>query len=74
MKTDFSVDTFINLINASGMSLTQIAEKSGVSRRTIYNWLHNKATPSIDTAQWVLTAIGYDLKITEVQDEVRKNE
>ena len=65
-------DELIDIIKESKMPLYKIAERSGVSRRSIYNWIYNNCSPTLESAVFVIRALGYDIKITEV--EIKKYE
>ena len=42
---------------AKRVPVTEVAERFGVSRQTIYNWFVGKHTPSIDQASAILSYI-----------------
>ena len=58
-------DELIDIIRKSKLPLWKIAKKSGVSRRTIYNWVYCRSCPTLESALWVVKALGYDIKIIE---------
>lgn len=60
--TDFK-EELKGIIRESGMSVCEISKKSGVATQTIYDWLNKDKTPSLDSAQWVLNAIGYNISL-----------
>lgn len=46
------------------MTLTQVAEKSGVNEATINNWENGIYTPTVNNYEAVLNAMGFALEIT----------
>ena len=57
----------IDLINESGYRIDFLAEMSGVSESTLYNWLNGGVkSPRMATVQNVLRALGYELRIVRV--------
>lgn len=43
-------EKFINLLVQRGLSIADLADKSGVSRPTLYKYVHGKGKPRLDTA------------------------
>lgn len=43
-------EKFVNLLARRGLSIAAIADKSGVSRPTLYKYVHGKGKPRLDTA------------------------
>jgi len=46
-------------------SISAFAEKSSISRSTLYNLFSSHANPELRTILHVLHALGYDLKVTK---------
>lgn len=67
-------DEVIELIKSSKMPLYKISHRSGVSRRTIYDWIYKGAIPTLENAQCVITALGYDISITKSGEKQNANE
>lgn len=44
-------------------SVEKIAKISGVSASTIRGWVNDKKIPTLNNAQWVLSALGYNLTL-----------
>lgn len=51
------------LIRDSHMTYAQLAQKSGVSAKTILHWVRGDNAPSIETAGYVLEALGYKIEV-----------
>ena len=43
-------EKFVNLLARRGLSIVTLADKSGVSRTTLYKYVHGKGKPRLDTA------------------------
>lgn len=43
-------EKFVNLLARRGLSIATIADKAGVSRPTLYKYVHGKGKPRLDTA------------------------
>lgn len=43
-------EKFVNLLARRGLSIVTLADKSGVSRPTLYKYVHGKGKPRLDTA------------------------
>jgi DNA-binding phage protein len=57
------IDVMRTLVEKSGMSWDEIAEKSGVSKTTLYGWFQGKTMrPQFATVMAVLTTLGVDFK------------
>lgn len=56
-------DEVIEVIENSDKALYSIGRESGVGVSTIWNWLNNNRSPTVENAQWVLKVCGYRLKI-----------
>lgn len=71
LEEDFS--TFLlslkDLMRVHG-SITSIAEKSKISRSTIYKLFSEKSNPELRTILSLLHTIGYDLRVTKRHDTV----
>ena len=48
-----------------GLSLRELAKRSGVSHITLYKWEHGTKPSKIDHIEKVLNALGYNLVILE---------
>lgn len=46
-----------------GMSITVLAERSGIARRSIQDWEHGVCQPHLDTLQRWAKALGYKVTI-----------
>ena len=56
----------VEAVIASKLSYKQVAEKSGVARSTIHNWVSgHTANGKLDTVTSVLNGLGLDLTITD---------
>ena len=55
--------SLISAIKKSGISIAKIAKKSGVKERTIMNWVYANSIPSIENAEKIFNALGYEIKI-----------
>ena len=64
---NFITDKVISVIESEGKSVESIAKRSGVGASTIRGWLNNGKTPTLENAQWVLSVLGYGLKIEKVR-------
>lgn len=53
------------VIIESQLTIREIAEKSGVAASTIYDWINYDRTPSVDSAQWVIDALGYKINLED---------
>ena len=54
----------VNRLVASGeISMSELAERSGVTRTHLYSVLRNGVIPRVDTAQSILKAVGMRLEI-----------
>jgi probable addiction module antidote protein len=49
-------------------SITSIAEKSKISRSTVYKLFSEKSNPELRTILSLLHTIGYDLRVTKKQE------
>lgn len=49
-------------------SISAFAEKSEISRSTLYNLFSSQANPELRTILHVLHALGYDLRVTRRED------
>lgn len=55
----------IDLIVKSNMSIAELSRKSGVSESAIKKWIRGRGMPTVKTACWMLSVLGYELQITE---------
>lgn len=63
-QIDPTLQQLILIIKHSSLSITAIAEKSGVSAQCIHNWLAGRTRrPQALTMKFVLRILGYELKI-----------
>lgn len=60
-------EKFTSTITQSKMPLTHISKLSGIKYRTIQSWIYTDSVPSIENANTVLKAIGYELVIKELK-------
>lgn len=68
--TDFSIGKLLETaIRSSNLSISKIAKLSGVNKGTIENWLYGNVMPSIDKAEKIFTALGYEIKIQKLLGE-----
>lgn len=57
------IDVLRTLVERSGLSWDEIAEKSGVSQTTLYGWFQGKTMrPQFATVMAVLTTLGVDFR------------
>lgn len=69
-KGNYSLaDTITEIINNEERSVEVIAKLSGVSASTIRGWVNDKKTPTLNNAQWVLSALGYKLTLEKESTE-----
>lgn len=52
----------------SKLSFKKISDLSKVSNRTIEKWIYKGVMPSLDKAEKVLNALGYELKIVKKEE------
>lgn len=63
-KESFSLaDEMAEILNKEERSVEKISKISGVSASTIRGWVNDKKTPTLNNAQWVLSALGYRLTL-----------
>ncbi len=51
-------------VDAGAISITELADRTGVSRQHIYNVLSGKSVPTLDLAERMAGAIGHSIKVT----------
>lgn len=76
-KKSYSVaDEMAEILNNEERSVEKIAKISGVSASTIRGWVNDKKIPTLNNAQWVLSALGYNLTLekTVVKTEQAEEE
>lgn len=56
-------DEMAEILNKDERSVEKIAKMSGVSASTIRGWVNDKKIPTLNNAQWVLSALGYRLTL-----------
>lgn len=56
-------DEMAEILNNEERSVEKIAKISGVSASTIRGWVNDKKIPTLNNAQWVLSALGFRLTI-----------
>lgn len=68
------VSILIEEIRKSDLSVFAIAKKSGVHEATIRGWVTKKCVPSVEKAQYVLSVLGKELRVTEKVEEDAEQE
>lgn len=63
-------DIITEILNNEERSVATIAKISGVSASTIRGWVNDKKTPTINNAQWVLSALGYRLTLEKTVEKI----
>lgn len=53
------------ILREKGMSQTGLSKMTNISKTTIRNWYHDYRSPSLDNAEFVLDALGYEIKIVK---------
>lgn len=53
------------ILREKGMTQAGLSEMTGISKTTIRNWYHDYRRPSLDNAEFVLGALGYEIKIVK---------
>lgn len=61
-------DTIILCRMKSGMTLEEVARRSGVNHTTVHNWEVGKADPTFFKMQCVLGAMGFGLKLYKLEE------
>lgn len=56
------------------MSLREVSRRSGVSPTTIVSIEKGHHSPSIETVEWVLAAMGFDATITITEREYKEDD
>ena len=70
-KESYSLaDIMAEMLNNDERSVEKIAKISGVSASTIRGWVNNKKTPTLNNAQWVLSALGYRLTLEKKEENI----
>lgn len=64
-----SVSKLLDAIKNSNLTIAKISNKSGVKERTIMGWIYNGYIPSIENAEKVFNALGYEIAITKIAEE-----
>jgi DNA-binding phage protein len=54
-----------DMVIGSGMSIPQVAEKSGISYKSIYKWYGEGVSPSVGNLAAVAQVCGYELKLVK---------
>ena len=67
----FSPFEFKKAIEASGKSVSAIAEKAGVDRSSIHLWMRGLAVPNVNNLQAVANAIDVSMTIFMVSNQER---
>lgn len=62
-------DLIIERIRNAKMTHVKLSKASGIKVRTIENWLYYGHMPTVDKAERVLNALGYEFKICKIVDE-----
>lgn len=68
MKYMDVADTVCDVISKSELSIMEISRKSGVPHPTILGWLNKSRTPTMRNASYVLTVLGYELRVMPKND------
>ncbi len=55
---------------AAGLSISELARRSGTSRAAIHSYETGTVSPSLHTTQRILTAIGYTLTVRAFKPEM----
>lgn len=63
-------DKMAEILNNEERSVEKISKLSGVPASTIRGWINNKKTPTINNAQWVLSALGYRLMLEKNTENI----
>jgi transcriptional regulator with XRE-family HTH domain len=50
------------------LSIPEISERSGISHKTIENWMYSSKTPSIEMFSRYLKVFGYEIGIRKIKD------
>lgn len=58
------ISELIEKIRESGLSVKNISTLSGVSEKTIEQWIYQGTVPTVVPVEKVLNALGYTLKIS----------
>ena len=66
------VRRFYALINTEQATLTDLADRSGLNRRTMSDWRYNRM-PTISNFEAALNALGYELRIVKRYEPREKN-
>lgn len=62
-------EKLIATIRQSGISTAKIAQMSGVSKGMIENWLYGGFMPTLENAERIYEALGYEIKICKKEGE-----
>ena len=69
------IDKLRTVVDDSKQSYSLIAESSGVSATTIYNWFHGKTRrPQFATLNAVARSLGRELTLTERMDKTSRRQ
>lgn len=63
-------DEMAEILNNEERSVEKIAKISGVSASTIRGWVNEKKIPTLNNAQWVLSALGFRLTIEKKEENI----
>jgi len=70
MKMEMKIqDLIIERIRNAKMTHVKLSKASGIKVRTIENWLYYGHMPTVDKAERVMNALGYEFKICKIADE-----
>ena len=59
------IEKLIEIKKAAGLTWTEISHRSGVSRRTITNWVNYQIQPTLETFITVIGVMGYGLELVK---------
>lgn len=59
----------LGMIKNSEFTIAQISTKSGVKERTIMGWIYNGSIPSIENAEKIFNALGFEIVIRKITEE-----
>ncbi|MBR5285450.1 MAG: hypothetical protein IKU30_00990 [Clostridia bacterium] len=63
MISDFLRDR----IAKSDMGISEISRKSGMSESAIRSYRDGKSLPSVDSAEWILQTLGYEVELRKIE-------
>lgn len=54
------------LLQHRGISISQLAEKSGVAKKTLFSWLYKQRSPQLINFRAAANALGYELVLVPI--------